>query len=117
MRALAATKRTVTAIKKADALPIEITGGKRKGAYPSSGTTMIRWAKVKSKTDDETYVCDIYNNRDDSASEGDVSVGVHDLATGETIPNDTWFMVRKETWGTGGSAETKWTCIQNLGLI
>lgn len=117
-RAVAATPRTVGAIRKADALPLDIAGGKMgKGAYPATSALMLRWAKVKSKTDDETYVCDIYNNRDDAASESDVSVGVHDLAAGETIPVDTWFMVRKETWNTGVHAASQWTCIQNLGLI
>lgn len=63
MKALAATDRTVQAIRKADALPTVIPGGKmRKGAYPGGGSgSPLLIAKVLSRSAARTYSVDIFS--------------------------------------------------------
>ena len=61
MKAIAATQRTVLAIRKADALPNLLPGGKmRKGAYPGgTAGTSTYFASIVSGSG-LSYVADIY---------------------------------------------------------
>ena len=64
MRALAATDRTRVAIRKADALPTVIPGGKmRKGALPTKagGGSSLIIAKVLSRSSARTYSVDLFS--------------------------------------------------------
>lgn len=91
MRAIAATKRTISAIRKADALPTMVPGGKmRKGAYPGFGAgSPLYIAKVTARTGARTYTIDLF-----SRWEADWTLSnTYRTATGKTMQtpglNDT----------------------------
>ena len=65
MRAIGATPRVTTAIRKADALPTLLPGGKfRKGAVPTAEVdagSSLAIAKVTARTAARTYTIDLYS--------------------------------------------------------
>ena len=100
-RAVAATQRTVNAIRKADKLPRDITVNKsnrlgisytgRKGG----GGTSIYWAKILTVVDSNNYTADVYYSRSSQvagggADDSNVKLRVWDIvdevAVGDYIP-------------------------------
>ena len=106
MKAIAATPRTISAIRRADALTTSIPGGEwRKGNVPQSGGggSCLYPAKVLSKSG-LYHLCDIYGNGIDNAAtlEGQ-KVFILQLNLAETLTTGTWIMVSESQIGaTGG---------------
>ncbi len=70
------------------------------------GGTLLRPIKITSRTDDTTYVADLYGNGTDvAATEIGVTVRVLQIAAGETIPNDTILPSWKQAW----AGTSQWT--------
>lgn len=98
VKALAATQRTISAIRKADALPTLLPGGRmRKGAYPSSGGgTTVYWAKVTGVTDANNYTVSIYDRSDEStAIETSKQCRVFDIV--DSLAVNDWFPVQESS--------------------
>jgi hypothetical protein len=103
MKALIATPRTVSAIRKADRLPTVVPGGKmRKGSLSVSGDNGCYPARVLSK-DGTTYLCDLYENGVGlPATRTNVPVLVLQIEPAETIPAGTWIMAAQSAIGAIG---------------
>ena len=117
-RAVSATQRTLTAIRKADRLPRDITTRKsnRRGISTSgrgSGGSSIYWAQITAVTSNEMYVADIYFNRFDTVSETGQNVKVWDIV--DPLVVGDWIPVKKAKPVT--SADIQYECAQQLGAI
>ena len=56
----------------------------------------IAIVKLKTKTDDTTYVADLYGDgKNQTATEEDITVRILDIAAGESIPLPNWFFASK----------------------
>jgi len=111
--AIMATPRTVAAIRKADALPVVVGGGRmRKGAYPSTGGgTTVYWAKVTAVTDANNYTVDIYDRSDETTAIAESQqCRVHDIVD-EMVVGD-WFPVQ-----TSNIEGEDYESIQQMGAV
>jgi len=76
----------------------------------TGGGSSIVIAKIIARVDDDTYTVDIYGNgKEQDSTEEDATLRILDIASGETIPNDTWLFANKQTWGTEESATSEYT--------
>ena len=116
-RALAATPRTITAIRKADRLPrnmlpqqkrqVSAVGGR---SFPSAGT-VIYWAEITAVTDANNYTCDIYFSRANAtADEIDKLVRVWDIV--DTMAVGDWFPVIPSE-----VTDVDYECSQQMGAV
>jgi hypothetical protein len=116
MNSIAATARTISAIRKADSLVLDNTGGKwRKGTLSSSGGTTIRWAKVTTVTDANNYKVSVWASRSsyvngDSAMETGKQCRVPDITDSLAI-NDLFPVESASITG------EDYICIQQIGLL
>ena len=135
VKALAATPRTISAIRKADALPMVRPGGKMgKGAYPGgfgggTGTT-IYIARTTARADAKTYTVDIYTGytqtgtlvvADRIATEQTmITPNLNDTATVDQLPTSTDLAVVSRTFAAeveGDPAIVRYYPLEHVGLI
>ena len=102
--AIAATQRTIGAIRKADKLPRNLTGNgiKRvpvsKTTSNASGTSTLP-VKITAKTDYNTYTADVFGDGlDQTATVTGATIRVLSIATTETIPTGTILFASPLAW-------------------
>ena len=105
VRALAGTKRTINAVRKADRLPVNISGNgvkrvspSRRGGSSASGTSTLP-VKITAKTDYNTYTADVFGDGlDQTATVTGATIRVLSIATTETIPTGTILFASPLAW-------------------
>ena len=82
----------------------------KKSAKAGSSGTSIKWAEVTAVTDANNYTCDIYADRNDSATETDKAVYVWDIA--DELSVGDFFPVQSSK-----ITDVDYESIQQIGLL
>lgn len=116
MKAVAATPRTLNAVRKADALPRNLLNDKKrvnvsKINRATPGGTSIYWAKITAITDARNYTVDIYDRSDETiAIETGKQLRVFDII--DSIAVGTWIPVQASN-----ITDKDYESVQQLGDI